>query len=148
MTETLKQLIERHEGRRTTVYDDATGKPVKKGDLVIGNLTIGVGHNLSKPLSANVINLMLAEDLDDARNECVHAFPWFADLTEPRQQVLLSLCFNMGLGRLLGFRQFLKAMSLGDYETAARELLDSDAARKLTARYTELANMIRGSVPI
>lgn len=146
MDDTLEQLIERHEGRRSTVYDDATGMGVRPGYHILGNLTIGVGHNLSKPLSANVINLILAEDLDEAKTDCLHAFPWFADLTEPRQWVLISLCFNMGLGRLLRFQQFLQAMSLGDYETAARELLDSKAARQLTARYTELANLIRGSV--
>jgi lysozyme len=145
MKETLEQMIERHEGCCATAYDDATGKPLTQGLFLLGNLTIGVGHNLMKPLSRKVINLIRDEDINDARNECVHTFPWFADLTEDRQKALIDMCFNLGLPRLLGFKKFLKAMALGDYEMAAKELLDSDAGRKLKARYTELANMVRGT---
>ena len=133
--ETLEEMIERHEGCRLSPYIDS-----------VGVQTIGVGHNLHKPFPMNVIRLLRDEDIKEARNECLHAFPWFAELTEPRQWALIDMCFNMGLPRLLGFQKFLKAMSLGDYETAAREMLDSLWSKQTKGRALELATMIRGSV--
>lgn len=148
MSETLIELITRHEGKRRTVYDDETGEPLKAGMTLIGHPTIGVGINLEEPLSDAAIQQMLRDKLNDSINECLHAFPWYAELTERRQWAVLSLHFNLGLPRLLGFKKFRQAMALGDYETAANELVDSDAGRKLKTRYTELANMIRGSVAV
>lgn len=146
--ESLLDFLTRHEGKRNRVYDDETGETLKPGHVLIGHPTIGVGINLEEPISEDTIQQMLREKANEAINECIHAFPWYAELTERRQWAVLSLRFNLGLPRLLGFRKFLKAMSLGDYETAAKEVLDSDAGRKLHTRYTEIANMIRGSVAV
>lgn len=134
MSETLAQMIERHEGCRSTIYVDSVGVE-----------TVGVGHNLHKPLTRAAIEQILRDDLNDAINECLHAFPWFADLTEPRQRVLINMCFNMGLKRLLGFKKFLQAVELGDYETAANEMVDSLWSKQVKGRALELANLMRGS---
>lgn len=133
--ETLEQMIERHEGCRDRYYLDSEGVP-----------TIGIGHNLFKPISRAAIEQIFRDDLREAWNDCLHAFPWFADLTEPRQWVLLDMCFNLGLTRLLGFKKFLAAMNLGDYETATNEMLDSLWAKQVKGRALELAKMMRGSV--
>lgn len=138
MTDKLLDLIARHEclgGKpNLTAYQDTEGI-----------WTIGYGHNLTKPIRATRLRDIFEDDVQDAINECVHAFPWFMELSEDRQHAMIDLMFNLGLPRFLKFKNFLKAMSLGDYETAHDELLDSDAGRKLKSRYTELANMIRGS---
>jgi len=132
--ETLLDMLIRHEGKRRILYEDSLGVP-----------TIGVGHNLSKPLSDAAILQILRDDVNDAYNECLHAFPWFMDLTEARQRAVIDMCFNMGLPRLLGFKKFLQAMALGDYDTAANEMLDSLWAKQVKSRALELANMIRGA---
>src|SRR3569832_2996050 len=98
--ETLLQQIERHEGKKRVMYEDSMGIP-----------TIGIGHNLSKPLSDAAIQQILRDDLNDAMSECLHAFPWYAELTEPRQWAMIDMCFNMGLPRLLGFKKFIQAMA-------------------------------------
>lgn len=145
MKETLAEMLERHEACRSTVYDDKTGKPLKPGMLLLGNATIGIGCNLHEPLSRAVIELMRDEKIQSATNDCLHQFPWFADLTEQRQWAMIDLCFNMGINRLLKFKNFLLAMSLGDYESAKMHLLDSDYARQTKGRAVEVAEMIRGS---
>lgn len=132
--ETLLEMIARHEGKRRVMYEDSLGLP-----------TIGVGHNLSKPLSDMAIAQILRDDVDDAYNDCLHAFPWFADLTQSRQWAMIDMCFNLGLTRLLGFKKFLQAMELGDYETAANEMLDSLWAKQVKGRALELAQLIRGT---
>ena len=130
----LEQMLERHEGCRPTPYIDS-----------VGVQTIGIGHNLQRPLSRAAILQIFHDDLTETINDCTHAFPWFCDLTEPRQHAIIDMCFNLGLSRLRGFVKFLAAMEMGNYETAANEMLDSLWAKQVKGRALELANMIRGS---
>lgn len=130
----LAMLI-RHEGIRSEPYLDS-----------LGVQTIGIGHNLHKPLSHAAIMQIFRDDLADARNDCLHAFPWFADLDEPRQWVLINMCFNLGLPKLQGFYKFLSAVERGDYDTAATEMLDSLWAKQVKGRAKELAALMQGSV--
>ena len=134
MNETLAEMIQRHEGVRRIPYLDS-----------LGIFTVGYGHNMQRPLSQAVIDQIFSEDLQEAINECVHAFPWFADLTDARKNAMVDLCFNLGLTRLLKFQHFLTAMAAGQYETAANELLDSLWARQVKHRALELATLIRGT---
>lgn len=134
MSETLEQMVERHEGYRTTPYIDS-----------VGVQTIGIGHNLHKPLTRAAVLQIFRDDLADATNECLHVFPWFADLDEQRQWAVIDMCFNLGMPRLRKFVEFIKAMELGNYDTAAKEMLDSLWARQVKGRARELAAMIRGT---
>ncbi|MDE2099290.1 MAG: lysozyme [Patescibacteria group bacterium] len=134
MLETLEQMIERHEGYRVTPYVDSRGIE-----------TIGIGHNLNKPLRRTAVLQILNDDIADATNDCLHAFPWFVELTKPRQWAMIDLCFNLGLAKLQTFVKFIAAMNLGDYETAANELMDSLWFKQVGTRGPEIVEMIRGS---
>ena len=41
--------IKPNEGLRLQVYDDATGKPIQRGSMVVGNPTIGIGTLIAAP---------------------------------------------------------------------------------------------------
>lgn len=144
----LTRILIEHEGKRNTPYQDTKGI-----------WTIGVGHNMHVPLSDAVIMHILEDDTREAINDCLHQFPWFADLDDTRKIAMISLRFNLGLGGLLGFRKFLYYMEMGHYTSAADELLyntDAQGHRTPTAwardvkatRANAVANMIRGSVII
>ena len=137
MDESLEELIERHEGKCRVLYKDS-----------LGVSTIGIGHNCSKPLSDAAMKQILRDDLNDTISDCLHAFPWFVELSRNRQHAILDMCFNLGLPKLQGFQKFLKAMELGDYETAANEMLESLWAKQVKHRALELADMIRGTEPV
>lgn len=137
-----RALIERHEGRRALAYDDADGSPLQRGRTLRGAPTVGIGHNLLVPLSDDAIDYLFSDDLAAHLADC-ESFPWFAALTDARQAAVLDAHFNLGAGGFRTFRKFLAAMARGAYDEAATELLDSDAARQLTTRYAELAEMIR-----
>jgi lysozyme len=130
-------MLIRHEGIRSTPYIDS-----------VGVQTIGIGHNLHKPLSHAAIMQIFRDDVADARNDCLHAFPWFSDLDEARQGVLVNMCFNLGLTRLQGFYKFLGAVERGDYATATTEMLDSLWAKQVKGRARELAALMQGSVGV
>lgn len=133
MDDTLEALIERHEGCRFEPYLDSEGVQ-----------TIGIGHNLHKPLTRTAVEQIFKDDLADAINECVHAFPFFLELSQARQWVLIDMCFNLGLPRLQKFTKFLEAVELGHYETAANEMLESLWAKQVKSRALELATLMRG----
>ena len=109
-------------------------------------ITVGVGRNIDEDgglgLSDDEIDYLLANDIKRCKQELV-ALSWFVDLDEVRQDALINLCFNLGLTRLLGFRNAMAAMAEGDYEKAADEFLDSRWATQVGQRAIEVTNMIR-----
>lgn len=131
----LKEMLKRHEGIRQFVYQCSANK-----------LTIGVGRNIDKDggigLSLDEINYLLDSDIVRCLRE-LSVFDWFSELDEVRQDAMVSICLNLGLPRLQGFKLALNAMSLRLYEEAASEFLDSRWASQVGYRATELAEMIR-----
>ncbi len=131
----LREALIQYEGLRLKPYYDSVGK-----------LTIGVGRNLNDVgIFYDEAMAMLDHDIARCTNECMHALPWFADLADEKQQVVLQMCFNLGLSRLMGFRRFLAAMEQGNYETAAAEMLDSLWAKQVGRRALDLAAMLQRS---
>ncbi|MGL5936040.1 MAG: glycoside hydrolase family protein [Cetobacterium sp.] len=139
MSETLAEFIARHECRG--------GKPnLKMYKDSLGIETIGYGHNLrDKPITKTAADQIFLDDLTDVQLEVTHTFPWYAELSQPRQWVILDMCFNLGLHGLLEFRKFLKAVEMGAYETAANEMVESRWFGQVKGRGIELAQMMRGS---
>ncbi len=156
----LEQLLIRHEGIRYKPYLDSVGK-----------LTIGVGRNLidkwfspeetelifatqqaSKEemldylyqtgLSQMQILTLLAHDIGEALSAAIY-FPWFVRLTKPRQNVIVSMIFNMGLKKVTQFENMIDAIALGDYEKASFEMLNSKWADQVGRRALELSEMMR-----
>ncbi len=111
--------------------------------------TVGIGHNMSdKPISKLVSRTMFMEDLADAIEDVNHCCSIYNELSRPRQLVMINLAFNLGRERLSQFVRFLGAIHRGDWDEAADEILDSDAARQLPQRYTRLAQMMRGNISV
>lgn len=111
-----------------------------------GALTIGYGHNLeARGIDITVAELLLKQDLEIAEKEVKNAFIWWPKLDDARMGVLVEMCFNMGISRLVGFKKMLAAVEAGEYQTAAQEMLDSKWARQVKGRAVELAkNMETG----
>lgn len=125
-------MIERHEGFRSKPYHCTAGK-----------LTIGIGRNLddvgiTKDEALGLLSNDLARCVLDAAK-----FPWFNSLSAVRQDVVLSMLFQLGLGGFSEFRKFMAALSAGNFEKAADEMLASEWAHQTPARAGELSQMMR-----
>lgn len=107
-----------------------------------GQMTIGVGHNLSVPLCAAAIEAQFQHDVFQAEQACKVLIPKWASLSPVRQGVLINMCFNLGPGRLLGFKKMLTALGRSKYAKAASEMLDSKWAEQLPDRANRLANLM------
>lgn len=139
--------LRKHEARRDYLYDDKD--PDKTVMAPLGKYTIGVGHNIEdNGLSEAVIDLMLEEDIQIAISACRHLFPSWSSVDEIRQTVLVNMSFNLGLGRLAGFRRMIAAVNKLDWQTAAAEMLDSKWATQVGKRARELANEMRGGIDV
>ena len=123
----LKTQLIRDEGRRHVGYADTEG-----------HLTIGVGHKVTTPISDAAIDQILEDDIHAARAEC-ELIPFWTNLSEIRQAVLINMAFNMGFQGLMGFRRMLAELDAGNWNQAAQELLDSRYTKQVGARADRLA---------
>lgn len=139
--ETLKAELRRDEGVRYSPYKDTKGID-----------TVGVGHNLqSKPLPTGwnyplcdaQVNSLLDSDLQDVFHDLDCNLPWWTDLSDVRQRVLANMCFNLGITKLLGFRNTLVYMRQGKYADASDGMLNSAWAIQVKGRAQRLADMMR-----
>jgi lysozyme len=138
--ETLEEQLIRMEDDEQYAYDDTTGKKLNSGDRLIGNLSIGIGHNLSATgLSEYIRNLIFNDDLDSSDTDLYKIFPWIQNIDEVRKDVFRNMCFNMGIKRLSAFSATLGAAQRNKFDEAASHLRDSLAYKELPTRYEELA---------
>jgi lysozyme len=128
------------EGVRYSPYNDTRGI-----------MTVGVGHNLQAiplqadwvyPLSDEQVDQLLESDLENVYSSLNASLPWWVDLNDVRQRVVCNLCFNLGINKLLGFKNTLAAMRQGRYADAAAGMLNSAWASQVGQRAVRLANMM------
>jgi len=70
------------------------------------------------------------------------ALPWFTQLDDVRQRVLLDMAFNLGAQGLLQFRLTLDAVRTGRYQQAATMMLESQWAGQVGQRARRLSQMM------
>jgi lysozyme len=150
--ETLIPQLILHEGIRLTAYLDTMGiLTIGVGRNVIANPTEEeLGRAISKvgdSITQEEAMLLLGNDIDSAVDDLTDEFDDFDKLSEPRQHVLIDMCFNMGIGiegksGLLAFQNMLDATFSGDYPRAAQEMLNSRWAKQVGRRATLLSLMM------
>lgn len=110
-----------------------------------GKLTIGVGRNLEdNGITREEAYYLCRNDVDQCHRQLSLALPFYDRLPFEKKEVLLNMCFNMGLTKLQGFRRMLAAMAVKDWESAAKEMADSDWARQVGIRAKRLIGKMRG----
>lgn len=137
-----KYVTRQHEAYRMKPYDDATGKELRPGGMLRGNISIGIGHNLSAlGLPGDLIEALYARDYATAEDELYANFPWASGLDEVRKAVLIDMSFNLGITKLKAFRNTLAAFQRGDWRAAQKGMLSSLWARQVGTRAQRLAAM-------
>ena len=156
--ERLYARTRRHEAVRRKLYFDS-----------LGILTGGIGHALgSVGVPVEVQHAMLAPGVMDRDLGLETIERWFlADmaeaeqgarhlamlrnvdfdvLTDERQEVLIEMCFQMGVTGLGGFVKMWTALAAHNWPEAARQGMDSKWARADSpARAEELMGLMRGT---
>ena len=110
-----------------------------------GKLTIVIGRNLDDcGISQSEAYIMLINDIMKCEKQLQSKIPdIYNGLDEVRKSVLLNMCFNLGINGLLGFKNTLAFVKVGDWERAANNMLVSKWAKQVGMRAIELSEMMR-----
>jgi lysozyme len=139
----IKEQLTRDEGGDWEFpYDDAEGKRFLLGETLKGNLTIGIGINLSAGFSQIERDMIFNYRLGIATKALGSNWAWALGLDDVRQGAMVNMIFNMGAAKFAGFHDFLTKLEARDYAGAAAAMLDSNWARQVGARAVRLSEQI------
>ena len=133
MTQVVEMTVQRltvNEGFRAHAYKDTKD-----------NITIGYGFNIGAGISQYAAQELLVAQVFE-RTQALLGYWWAKELDDARMSVIVEVSFNVGLEGLLHYTETLSALGRKDWQKAHDELLDSDAARELPARYQRLAQLL------
>lgn len=123
------------EGTRSKPYKDQCG-----------NLTIGVGRNLTaNGLSEDEIEYLLKNDVGHAAVEAATLFEFTDEISDDRKAVLVNMMFNMGEATLSTFHGLIAAVAARDWNAAADHMIASKWASQVGPRAQRLADKMRGT---
>jgi lysozyme len=131
----MLDMLKRHEGLKLKPYKCSAGK-----------LTIGYGRNLDdRGITEKEAEYMLHNDILYCISQLDLRLPWWKDQPDTIREVLINMCFNLGIGGLLGFKKTLALLQMKEYEKASREMLDSRWAIQVGRRALELSEMVKNT---
>ena len=130
LIEDVANQIKIDEGFVSTPYECTAGK-----------ITIGYGRNIEdNGITREEAEILLSNDIKGTFCELEAKFDWFLLMPYDKQAVLINMCFNLGLTRLLKFKKMLAALKVKDYKEASIQMLDSKWAEQVGERATRLSD--------
>ena len=121
----------------------------------LGYKTVGIGHlvqardpewdmNIGEPITQTRADELFFQDINIVLKECEERFHnnW-RDWPEEVKLIIANMAFNLGLTRLVKFKKMFAAINKEDYNTAAKEGLDSRWAKQVYNRSRRLMNRLR-----
>jgi len=149
-----EKLIRHHEGYEETVYPDSRNI-----------LTVGVGFNLQNPdaksriqklglnyelvrkgkqsLNANQIETLFKEDIQRAVKDAKTYLPNFDQIDPKAKIILIDMAFNLGLPKLIKFKDLRKALLNQNYKNAAEAMIDSNWYHQVGNRSKYLVHLMQ-----
>jgi len=113
----------------------------------LGYLTIGYGRLIDKERGGRIseaeAEVLLQNDIVKFVNQLDAVLPWWRNLSDTRQNVLINMAFNLGIKGLLGFKNTLAKMQFADYAGAAENMLKSKWAKQVPNRAKRLSDQMR-----
>ena len=141
--------LQHFEGFEAFVYDDATGHRIVPGYTLKGFPTIGYGLNLGAGLTqAESAYLLAGRILDLIAYAARDLAPFWDNLCEARQRVVINMLYEVGEEGFDEFQKFRTALIQGKYDIAAAEMLNSKAAEQAPSRWQWLANTMSSGVAV
>ena len=126
------ELIKRHEGYSQSVYRCTAGRQ-----------TIGFGRNLDDVgISRDEAEWLLKRDIERAIGS-LRTEPYWLDLSEVRQAVLIDMVFNLGWAGFAKFQRLRMALGRQDWDAASNEMRSSVWFKQVGTRSQRLCVMMQ-----
>ena len=129
----LLSSIRKHEGFRSKVYKDTLDFD-----------TIGYGFAVKDlVLDEDIANIILQRKLEALIRSIEFKFSWYADLPNAVKDVVIEMCYQLGVKGFSKFRKTIKHLENEEWELAADEMLDSKWAVQTPNRAKALSDRVR-----
>ena len=129
----LLSSIRKHEGFRSKCYSDTLGFD-----------TIGYGFAVKDlVLDEDIANIILQRKLESLIRSIEFKFSWYADLPNAVKDVVIEMCYQIGITGFSKFRKTIKHLENEEWELAADEMLDSRWAIQTPNRAKALSDRVR-----
>jgi lysozyme len=106
-------------------------------------LTIGYGYNLDKGMDEATAQILLKWEVARLQMDLSKIIPFWNKLSQPRQDVLTNMAYNLGVSGLLQFRKMLEAAKRGNVESVCDEMKNSKWFNQVGDRAEELIEQYR-----
>ena len=145
----LVKMVALHEGIVLNVYQDHLGintvgigrnlddRGITDGELLFMNKTIDDVYD--NGLTEEEAYYLCMNDIAIVEKELLDSKPIVNQLNDVRQMVLVDMAFNMGVPRLMKFKNMWAAIETGDYALACEEMIDSRWANQVGNRAMKLS---------
>mgnify|MGYP005821981241 CR=1 FL=1 len=125
--------IKESEGFRDKVYQCTQGYD-----------TIGYGFAIKDLiLDEDIADMILERKLLKLEARIDRKFPFVEDLPRNAKDVVIEMCYQLGVSGFSKFKQSISLLRLGNYKDCADELLNSRWARQTPNRANKLADIMR-----
>ena len=125
--------IKKHEGFRARVYKCTEGYD-----------TIGYGFAIKDlELTEHIADQILMKKLSELNLKIIDRFEWYFTSPQKVQDVVVNMCYQMGLSGFSFFKKTIYYLETEQYEEAADEMLDSLWHKQTPNRSKELSDIIR-----
>lgn len=129
----LIESVKLSEGFRDKVYKCTQGYD-----------TIGYGFAIKDlVMDEDIAGMILIRKLDSLEKRILTKFPFVADLPESAKDVVIEMCYQLGLGGFSKFKKTIALLRLGNYEACSSEMLNSRWARQTPNRAKRLSDIIK-----
>ena len=143
-----RELVARHEGNRSRVYDDSTGHPtvgigfnLDRADARTAVTSLGVDYDALRSGAVELTDQQVTQLFDRDLNQAVAAAERtvsnFNDLPANVQLVVVDMVFNLGEAGFSRFANAIDAIEARDFQRAATEMQDSAWYRQTGTRAQE-----------
>jgi lysozyme len=129
----LIESIKKNEGFKGMPYNDSRGYP-----------TIGFGTLL--PLNEEEAELLLQYRLSNIEDEIKEKVPYFDILPPVVKEVLFEMGYQLGVPKMMKFKQMFAAIKDGDWEGMIREMKDSRWYKQTPNRVNVLTKKIKDNL--
>ena len=135
MVRNLIENIKESEGFVEHVYDDSLGIP-----------TIGFGFAIKDLiLDEDIASEILVRKVEKLANRVDGKFDWFNEANDDIKEVVIEMCYQLGLGGFSKFKKTISYLESKDYKSASVEMLDSKWATQTPNRAKKLSEVVKSA---
>ena len=129
----LIEQIKESEGFRPTVYQCTEGYD-----------TIGYGFAIKDlVLGEDICDIILERKIAELKLRIKQKLPFYDDMPEKAQDVIVEMCYQMGINGFSKFKKTIDHLMRKDYKAASVEMLDSRWAKQTPNRAKKLSNQMK-----